>query len=208
MCAICLDTALLATRRARAKDPNAFRRSYQEKKALGLCVGCGVEGKPMVYGLLCYGCGLVDRQRNVRLKNDAIQKYGGECECCGETRIAFLTIDHKNNDGAERRREDKHYNGRSFYRRLVREPIDPTLRVLCWNCNLGRRSTGVCPHKDNSFYDIALARGHYQRRTNLLVSKTQAPIDTGGELEPSGAGRTRHQESGTDETPHEGETSS
>lgn len=72
-------------------------------------------------------------------------KYGNRCECCGETTDAFLTIDHKNNDGYQDR---KTTTQSMLYKRLARNPIDNNYRLLCWNCNCGRSKTRdkICPH--------------------------------------------------------------
>jgi transposase len=86
---------------------------------------------------------------NRRNKKEAISHYGTECECCGEQHIDFLTLDHTNNDGSEQRAKIKRY-GAGFYQWLIRNnyPEDYELRVLCFNCNLGRRvNGGVCPHE-------------------------------------------------------------
>lgn len=84
------------------------------------------------------------------MKEMCLRAYGGNpprCYCCGETNIAFLTIDHLDNDGAEHRRalEKKQL----FYAELVRSgfPRDRNLAVACWNCNCGRKANkGICPH--------------------------------------------------------------
>lgn len=163
-CRVCLDTALKITRRKREKDPEAFRRTYNTRKESGLCVSCGVEGKPRTNGLQCAGCSLTERQRSARIKYEVMSKYGGSCVCCGESRTAFLSLDHINNDGAEKRRSGEHVIGTRFYKRLLQQPLDDSLQVLCYNCNLGRRVTGVCPHTDNSFYEATENKPRWARR--------------------------------------------
>jgi hypothetical protein len=74
--------------------------------------------------------------------------YGSVCACCGETEPAFLTIDHVNGDGAEDRK--KHDGHRQLRFWLSQQPKLPGYRMLCWNCNCGRRlNNGVCPHEEN-----------------------------------------------------------
>lgn len=164
LCQICLDTQRAKTVRYRKRNPDAFRIGYHEAKRLGYCVQCRVPSKPLHDGtLVCLECHTTERQRAVQTKSKAMLKYGGKCACCGEGRVAFLTIDHINNDGADRRREPGYHGGSYFYRKLLTLPIDTTLQVLCYNCNCGRRSTGVCPHVDNSFYDEALSKKPYER---------------------------------------------
>jgi hypothetical protein len=193
-CANCLKNSRDGTRRQRAKKPDAERLNYQAAKAAGICVHCRVPGKPLERDiLLCAGCNNAERERAVRMKQAVMDKYGGACVCCGERKVAFLTIDHANDDGQELRKAKIHRGGRSFYRWLLRRPIDPTLRVMCWNCNLGRRATGVCPHVDNSFYEMATERGKYERREHAASRvttregtgddgrwNTQRPCDSAG----------------------------
>lgn len=86
-------------------------------------------------------------KRDAELKRDAVFAYGGWCWCCGETELAFLTIDHVGGDGAEHRRE----MGNSKMYRWLRQngyPQNGRFRVLCWNCNSGRATNGgICPHQ-------------------------------------------------------------
>ena len=42
-----------------------------------------------------------------KTKKTVLNAYGNKCQCCGETEPWFLTIDHKNNDGAAGRRVGK-----------------------------------------------------------------------------------------------------
>jgi hypothetical protein len=80
------------------------------------------------------------------VKAEAMATYGdSHCVCCGETEIAFLTLDHVDGGGSgiNRRRG-------STYAWLKRNgwPSDPPLQVLCFNCNCGRQvNGGVCPHQ-------------------------------------------------------------
>lgn len=163
-CEVCAASQRKARRKHLKSYPNDFRAKYHERKASGLCVSCGVPDKPREKGLLCSGCSQTERQRAIRIKQEVMTKYGGSCECCGEDRVAFLTIDHINNDGGVKRRSGEHSGGGHFYKRLRTIPRNPTLRVLCWNCNMGRRGTGICPHKNNEFFDSAITWSKWQRR--------------------------------------------
>ncbi len=93
------------------------------------------------------------RQRHQdKLKTEAYEGYGGAfCACCGETRRVFLTLDHIENDGAEWRRT--HFGGNksrgcglATYEWCKRNGYPPIFQVLCWNCQQGKRFSGVCPH--------------------------------------------------------------
>lgn len=94
------------------------------------------------------------RQR-VRYKYEALAVYGGPvCVCCGETDVAFLTLDHIDGGGLDHRRRIGVVGGMSFYFWLQQHGYpDIRLQVLCFNCNLGKRSTiseGRCPHEAHS----------------------------------------------------------
>jgi hypothetical protein len=83
-----------------------------------------------------------------------ITTYGGSCECCGEAERRFLTLDHVNNDGGGRDRNQTPGLGTStILRRLRRDgwPRDPTYALACFNCNSGRHlNGGICPHQERN----------------------------------------------------------
>lgn len=82
---------------------------------------------------------------NAELKKFVIDHYGARCFCCGETEPKFLTIDHVNNDGAEKR--EIHGVGLSLYKWIVKHNFPADFQILCYNCNCGRyHNGGVCPH--------------------------------------------------------------
>ncbi len=85
-----------------------------------------------------------------KVKREVMDAYGGVCQCCGEARIEFLTLDHINQDGAEHRRNtdpNTSCTGYNFYLRLRREGFpDWGLQVLCANCNTAKGAYGECPH--------------------------------------------------------------
>ena len=76
-----------------------------------------------------------------------IEKYGGMCACCHESRLVFLTIDHINGGGRAHREKITNKHGSRFYSFLARLPLLPELRVLCMNCNWAIRYGEVCPHQ-------------------------------------------------------------
>ena len=86
------------------------------------------------------------------LKREVMGAYGGDCQCCGESELMFLTIDHINQDGANHRRElGPSMLGFRFYRWLKQQGFPPGYQVLCYNCNCGSfRNGGICPHKQNA----------------------------------------------------------
>lgn len=86
-------------------------------------------------------------KKELQLKSNAVARYGGKCQCCGEWRLSFLNIDHEFNDGAVYRKQN--LSGRHLYVWLEKNnyPLNLGFRVLCWNCNCGRMvNKGICPH--------------------------------------------------------------
>lgn len=90
-------------------------------------------------------------KKNKLLKELVMSVYGGECICCKERNISFLTLDHQNNNGAKHRKELNSNGGTSFYRWLKKNnyPKDLGIVVMCWNCNCARHydKDKICPHK-------------------------------------------------------------
>lgn len=82
-------------------------------------------------------------------KIEVINKYGGKCACCGENNIGFLTIDHINNDGHKKRKENTSEG--NIIDHLYHKEVDKSVyQVLCFNCNFGKNcNNGVCPHSES-----------------------------------------------------------
>ena len=84
-----------------------------------------------------------------KAKLAALSYYGNgnpKCVCCGEYRIKFLTIDHKNNDGYLHRKDKSTV---LIYYWLKRKNYPEGYQTLCFNCNSGRAlNSGICPHEE------------------------------------------------------------
>lgn len=81
-----------------------------------------------------------------KLKLEVIKAYGGECACCAEAELTFLTIDHVNGGGTKHRKE---VSPTKLYRWLRDNPVSDEYQALCFNCNDGVHfNGGTCPHKD------------------------------------------------------------
>lgn len=85
------------------------------------------------------------KEKNRLAKLEVVSHYGGRCNCCGELNIFFLCVDHINNDGNEHRKTVP--NGSKFYTWIIKNDFPDYLQILCYNCNQGKRFTGICPHK-------------------------------------------------------------
>lgn len=89
---------------------------------------------------------------------DALIRVGGKnlkCKCCGEGHIEFLTIDHKNGDGAAHRKSLGSKKGTpsklyTWINRATTLEIRKTLQILCWCCNCSIGVWEYCPHKQES----------------------------------------------------------
>jgi hypothetical protein len=79
-----------------------------------------------------------------RQKERLLDHYGHACKCCGESNAAFLTIDHVNNDGTADRLI--HRTTATMSAHIIRQGFPDSYQILCYNCNNGKRKTGVCPH--------------------------------------------------------------
>jgi hypothetical protein len=73
----------------------------------------------------CARCYAYEQFKQLRVQYQAVTKYGGSCHGCAMTDWPFLTI----GDSRVRR------TGVNWYYALNKQPTDPSLQLLCWNCN-------------------------------------------------------------------------
>lgn len=85
------------------------------------------------------------RVRNRQRRVEVLAYYGGKCDCCGEWRFEFLSIDHINGGGTQHRKELG--GGDRMMRWLIRNGYPTEYRVLCHNCNQAFGYYGTCPHQ-------------------------------------------------------------
>lgn len=86
-------------------------------------------------------------RRKDALKAKVIAGYGGACACCGETYHLFLSVDHINNDGGQKRKEG-YQGGPTFYKWIIDNKFPSDLQILCHNCNFAKHlNGGICPHQ-------------------------------------------------------------
>ncbi len=84
------------------------------------------------------------RLQLIERRRQAINLYGGECECCGDSDPGLLTFDHINGDG-------RRLSGARLVRAVLGEfevlgYPNGKYRLLCWNCNCAMGLFGYCPH--------------------------------------------------------------
>ena len=86
------------------------------------------------------------RARGKLLRKAMVEAYGGKCECCGETALLLLMLDHIEGGGTKERNAGA-VSGAILYRRLQLAGWPRgKYRLLCENCNLSRAYYKRCPH--------------------------------------------------------------
>lgn len=124
------------------------REKINERRVKGVCVAH--PGVPAVEGKVrCLECVDKSKLKHASLKEQVFEHYGLKCSCqkCPnpEPGLAFLTIDHVKNDGAEHRKTTSF-----LYPWLVKNNFPEGFQTLCWNCNCAKGiNLGVCPHLEN-----------------------------------------------------------
>ncbi|GAC1502542.1 MAG: hypothetical protein NVS1B10_07330 [Candidatus Saccharimonadales bacterium] len=128
----------------------------QKRRELGLCNQCGKV--PAQDGKQCSICkdfklrwNKANPQAykasaskfNRKRKFEVMKAYGGVCACCGESNLAFLTIDHINGGGNQHKTLTK----RPIYQWLRTNNYPAGYQVLCFNCNCAKSINPACPHQ-------------------------------------------------------------
>ncbi len=87
------------------------------------------------------------KRRYQRMKEIVFDRLGRECECCKESNVAFLCVDHVNNNGSTHRKEIRNISF-GIYNWLIKNDFPPGFQVLCHNCNFSKGvNNGTCAHK-------------------------------------------------------------
>lgn len=111
------------------------------------CVKCEKTKKLYAKGLCrcCYKQKM-GKALHLRRKAELFTLLGDMCECCGEATPQFLTIEHKNNDGAADRRNNPRTD--QIVKRILAEVKkgSKAYGLLCFNCNCAKGVYGTCPH--------------------------------------------------------------
>ena len=92
-------------------------------------------------------CLFCKKQEGIDLKISVISSLGGKCNCCSQSEMRKLTIDHVSNNGMDLRRTDR-CGTTYFYRKFLDGSLDTSFyQVLCWNCNFSKfLGDGLCVH--------------------------------------------------------------
>lgn len=81
------------------------------------------------------------------VRKEVTNHYGGVCVCCGESRLPFLSLDHKRGGGSKHRKE-LGLRGAGMCAWAKREGFPDIFQIMCHNCNQAIGFYGACPHKD------------------------------------------------------------
>jgi hypothetical protein len=95
-------------------------------------------------------CIAATKASNRKLRLEVLSHYGNACACCGNNTYEFLTLHHKNNDGATHRKEI----GTKIYMWAKRNGFPDSLEVNCMNCNWAKGKYGTCPHERKSNEEV------------------------------------------------------
>ena len=153
-------------------------------KEIGVCrvVGCSNLAKPErsrcehcatreARLALAPACKKRRAERRQEVKADVMNAYGGKCQCCGETDMVFLTIDHVFRYTGEGPR-----SGNPLYLWLKSHKYPDGYRVLCQSCNFALGKFGYCPHgslrqpfKERSVQERTIKLREPQRLRNLKL---------------------------------------
>ena len=89
------------------------------------------------------------RRRNQTVRNIARQGLGNQCECCGETCLSMLDVDHVRNDGNSYRKKNSSRGVYAIYRDVIASNFDRNIyQLLCRNCNWSKYiNSGTCEHQ-------------------------------------------------------------
>lgn len=87
------------------------------------------------------------KESDVKQRTRVLMRYSNSivphCDCCGDTHMEFLALDHIGGGGSKHSKEI----GRGhLYRWIENNNYPAGFRVLCHNCNLSLGHYGYCPH--------------------------------------------------------------
>lgn len=88
---------------------------------------------------------IVRKAANKRTRIKVLEGYGSKCNCCGESELVFLAIDHVNNDGNKERKVGLTSIATCY--KIIRENFPPEYQLLCHNCNWAKHRGG-CPYQN------------------------------------------------------------
>lgn len=124
--------------------------------------------------LICKLCDTLRQSVYSRLlRMEFVLAYGGKCQCCGETEIDLLTIEHIKNSGYRLVRSSNSKEVIKELKRLKWPKGGHT--VLCYNCNCSTKMRNPCVHtQEYEMYEKkfeSLFTDNEKRKYNTLKHK-------------------------------------
>ena len=104
-------------------------------------------------------------ERNLKLRAEMFKHLGDVCACCGETEQKFLTFEHLRGGGHTDRKTSGGVYGVLRKAKRLGWPKSE-YAVLCYNCNLSAKFTGICPHKLLKVKNLAAGADQVFNATN------------------------------------------
>jgi hypothetical protein len=115
-----------------------------------------------------------------RIKLECMIGYGGCCQCCGDSRIEMLTIEHIRYRGFK---HDTYGNTLILMKKLIKLEFPEGYTVLCAGCNQLTRHNKPCIHSQEwlEHYNKKIKPYQYprQKELNILEKKWAAMNGTG-----------------------------
>lgn len=116
-----------------------------------------------------------------KLRIEFINKYKNiykdiliKCNCCGEIHEEFLTLDHKNNNGADHRCKTGYWG--HLYEKMLDDGFDTNdYQILCLNCNSSLGFRGYCPHRPEIKREIPSEKILKKKKLRIELQKSTKP---------------------------------
>lgn len=141
LCVRCGKPTDATTKCAKCRLVLASKAKYRLKE--GRCIRIGCPNNKLPGKSICSKHYQYYSSYARNLKQKVLDHYGQMCSCpcgCRVTNFNWLTIDHKNNDGAKQRREASG----NQYNRIIKSGYPDDIQILCWNCNCAKQYRGGC----------------------------------------------------------------
>lgn len=111
------------------------------------------------------------RESYHRIRLEVLTHYSGGnspyCDCCGDTHLQFLALDHKKSDGAQHRKSIGTSGGGRMCEWAKKNNYPDMFRVLCHNCNFAYGAYGCCPHQPTISSLCVRLQQSYSRNSSI-----------------------------------------
>lgn len=113
----------------------------------------------------------INKRERDKLRLEVLRHYSGSdipfCDCCGDSHLEFMALDHKNGGGNKHRRRilksmghvGKKVDWLNMYRWARQNNYPDIFRVLCHSCNFSYGAYGYCPHQKERKTNVGHGKG-------------------------------------------------